>query len=349
MIKQLSSLEKNGHKERFALTDRDAALRIVEKLRQNPNASKSDLVRQLQEEMRNAAAGVVQNAGAGTRNAGTRTGPPPSVPSAEKFASSLELASRLLLTIAIDSSQPDVHSRCLPWPNDKSLKDAVAAEFKTQTAFPTERRDIPPGISMANICDRHGYTVRWTDNLMEHLQIDVEAKRIMFYEHLFCLKHHLESRDPAEEFILPKAIIEEAIDSFVLLFRPSDRRTREFLDGQRPPRDFYELGTCGRQRCLNLASYRRWGPNIERLIAVMNEPEEGLQKNLLGRRFGVVEKCVALYVAVLTVIATGLAIYATILAKNSLDVAGRQFKFDVAKECLDADVAKALPQFCGTQ
>jgi hypothetical protein len=54
--------------------------------------------------------------------------PTASVPSPEKFTSSLELASRLLFTVAVDSSQPDVAKRYFPWPDGKSIKEDVAAE-----------------------------------------------------------------------------------------------------------------------------------------------------------------------------------------------------------------------------
>jgi hypothetical protein len=47
---------------------------------------------------------------------------------------------------------------------------------------------------MASLCSPHGYSIRWTDNLLEHLQTDPDHKRIEFYEHLFCLKHHLDSK-----------------------------------------------------------------------------------------------------------------------------------------------------------
>src|SRR5207244_8887795 len=100
---------------------------------------------------------------------------------------------------------------------------------------------IDPAMTMSHLSGSRGLKVFWTSNLADHLAINWKSRVVSVYEHKICLWNHLNSK---VEPIIPREILEEAIDTLNLLFPLNDSPTKDFLKQNGKP--FYGLGYCKR-------------------------------------------------------------------------------------------------------
>lgn len=218
------------------------------------------------------------------------------------------------ITREFDASRSSVVA--VRWPAGNSLRQAVAAAFATKTD-PT--KDLDPsstsapsikGLTMVALTKQHGYAIHWTDNLKEHLTI--KGKTFWIYKHKLLLAAFLQRPANARTDVIPRAILEEALDTLNLLFPPGHKKTSRLLKEHSQP--FHSRGRCGRpppppppsSSPDDNSPYSHWGAQLSQLRLALDQPHAlGLRSIFLRRdRRNLVESVnfwLALLVAVLTV------------------------------------------------
>ncbi|KAI2639524.1 hypothetical protein GGS26DRAFT_272009 [Hypomontagnella submonticulosa] len=277
----------------------------------------------------------------------------PAISNPDSISRSLELAARLWLMINIDSFKliPSyIHTRTInvSWPDDKSLADVIANHFRAKN-LPVRSQEIVrirPTLTMAYLEVRHGFQVLWTHNLADHLTIDTKYRTVTVYEHLICLWTHIESGD---DCVIPKAILEEAIDTLNLLFPSEIRETQDFL--RKHGRSFWELGYCKRPRVLELDRFHYWQSNVADLIDIIEGPAKGFQQLLLDKeKRNLVELImfwIAVFVAFLTVFGVVFGTVSTVYSIKQYNVAAAAYALQLAQACRTPDIS--LPEYCGKE
>ncbi|KAI0115886.1 hypothetical protein GGR51DRAFT_502490 [Nemania sp. FL0031] len=261
-----------------------------------------------------------------------------------------ERALRMMLTldVRIDSREGfDLRDKSytIDWGDITSLARAVEHHFlsngRRQTRGMVTGR-IDPSLSLAYLCNYRGFKVFWTSNISEHLNISWKSKIITIYEHKVFLWNHLRnSKTP----IIPREILEEAIDTLNLLFPLNDRLTATLL--AQNGKEFQGLGYCSRPRdlCLDLGKFNIWKDRIAELVEIMNEEPKGLKQLTLekdGRNFlPFVTFWVAIAVALLSILNLPFSII-------SMQYTIKQYDLALAQACSDPNARDALPQYCST-
>lgn len=289
----------------------------------------------------------------------------------------IELAARIWLTINIDSFGIATIGYASPPPakvtwNDKeiSLRTLVQNQFPTSVTDYQSGEQIPLSLTMMELCSRSKYSVRWTHNLLEHLTIREERGSgvILVYEHIICLLNH---RKYPDHSAIPEAIVEEALDTFVVLFPLEDKRTKRFL--KREKREFYSVGYGGRgcKRQLQLDHYQYWRKSMAQMGGIMANPPRGWRQAILDteRRnfeqvstiwFGAIATVLTVVALVFGVLSTLLAMSANRLATEANSLAneslnlGREanklardaYELDRRQACLEPNATENLPEFC---
>ncbi|KAI1125055.1 hypothetical protein F5Y10DRAFT_247975 [Nemania abortiva] len=259
-----------------------------------------------------------------------------------------ERALRMMLTldIRIDSREGfglRDRSSTIDWGDSTSLARTIENHFLSnghhhKRGMVTGR--IDPTLSLAYLCNYRGFKVFWTSNISEHLNISWKSKIITIYEHKVFLWNHLRnSKTP----IIPRAILEEAIDTLNLLFPLNDRLTAALL--AQNGKEFQGLGYCSRPRdlCLDLGKFNIWKDRIAELVEIMNEEPKGLKQLALekdGRNFlPFITFWVAIAVAVLSILNLPFAII-------SMQYTVKQYDLALAQACSAPNARDILPQYC---
>jgi len=326
---ELSILETQSG--RFVVTDRAEVINVVKFLREKRARTLGDILDNLGTHQ------IVQNPGLNRR---------------AEIHALVELGARIWLTINVDTlglaaaSQKFPPIETLRWNEATSLQSLVRSRFNHETTIPGlgEAGMIPSHLNIAELCSKYRYRVSWSDSLLEHLTIRDEGgvKEIVFYEHLFCLKYQLEY---ADESPFPKDVIEEAIDTFNLLFpmtTPMGKDTRRFL--RKENRNFYILGPCGRERrYLEFSNYKHWRYNIQQLVDIIAGPAPGWRQVLLDRDARNFEKVMTIWIGItatiLALITIVFGILALCLALKANDLTRKALKLasdanSIAREAL---------------
>ncbi|KAI1084375.1 hypothetical protein F5B20DRAFT_524664 [Whalleya microplaca] len=262
----------------------------------------------------------------------------------------LDMALRMILTLNIrpishlrDLSTSPMPPTIIYWRPDLSLHDAIEAHFieNTQVTRSMTTGRIDPSISLPYLCTYRGFRIFWTSNLAEHLSISWNSKIITVYEHKIFLWNHL--RD-TKRTVIPRPILEEAIDTLNLLFPLNDPLTKTYLTQN--GKTFSGLGYCTRprDRSLELGKFNFWRDRIADLVGIMNEQPRGLRQLALERNgrnmMPFVTFWVATAVAILTILNLPFAIV-------SMRYAMLQYDLALAQACSDPGAQNTLPQFCG--
>ncbi|KAF2023646.1 hypothetical protein EK21DRAFT_80376, partial [Setomelanomma holmii] len=182
---------------------------------------------------------------------------------------SLELSLRLWLTISIPSS--DIHvgpvfagERSIEWDANISLDTLLRPYFISYERLdtPTSHIKIDPAFTVAYLVNTCGLRLRWTDNIAEHLKLDLGRVSLTVYRHKICLIYHLNDQ---QSFPISGDLLEEMLDTVNLLFPFGDAATKQLLskEGQR---SMYSLGSCNRSRKIELNRYRYFREELEHLI-----------------------------------------------------------------------------------
>ncbi|KAK1991143.1 hypothetical protein LX36DRAFT_753767 [Colletotrichum falcatum] len=272
------------------------------------------------------------------------------------------LAASLCATTRIRSSPAAGVTPAAPvlWEGEVTIREALRDWFAARPLQGNPRSfSINPRLTMSLLCSDYGYRVDWTDYLNEHLVVNTHTRVVSVYQHKVWLSAHLQSPGHC---VLPQEVVGEALDTLNLLFPHSDEPTKSYLDRHGQP--FYKLGLCGRERDLDLRSYRHWGGQIQELLQVLSGPRSGFRQLLPGKdQPNLVESVnfwIAVFVAGLTVISFVFGLVSVVYAKWSFDV-GResldvsresleltrlQYLLSVKQACLNSEEAKLLPEFC---
>ncbi|KAH8161631.1 hypothetical protein CIB48_g6632 [Xylaria polymorpha] len=319
---ELTKLRDNN--SLFSIGGRSEALQLIEILRLNKSHPKATL------------SGIVVPRN--TSQAQTELG---------AIHRSLELAARLWLTINIDSFQltsylAHIQFRSIAWQDRDSLRGIISAYFKPKS-IPTLEGRIRPILTMAYLEARHGFQVRWTHNLAEHLIIDWKYRTVTVYEHLICLWNHLEGGGVQ---VIPRIILEEAIDTLNLLFPSESKETQDYL--RKHGRTFWKLGYCKGKRALDVGRYSYWQDSVQQLMDVIEEPTTGFRQFRLDKeRKNMLEFATfwtAAVVAVLTVLSIGFGTVATVYTIKQYKISVAMYDLQLAQTC--ASQGTFLPHYC---
>ncbi|KAI0805291.1 hypothetical protein GGR55DRAFT_287671 [Xylaria sp. FL0064] len=255
-----------------------------------------------------------------------------------------ERALRLMLNLDIRiGSRRDsisrIESSTIDWGDNNSLRGAIENHFLGDGRDTLTGR-IDPSLSLAYLCTHRGFRVFWTSNLSEHLHISWKSKIVTIYEHKVFLWNHLRNSTAP---IIPRPILEEAIDTLNLLFPLNDRLTARFL--AQNGKDFQRLGYCSRPRdlCLDLGKFNIWRDRIAELVEIMSEEPKGLKQLALeqdGRNFlPFVTFWVAIAVALLSLLNLPFAVV-------SMNYTVKQYNLALAQACAEPNAQATLPQYC---
>lgn len=200
----------------------------------------------------------------------------------------IELVIRLWLTIRVSlndihAASPQANHGMLEWPAEISLIEAVQSQFfSLDSASNTNKSLSPildPSFAASTLIDVFGIKLSWTSNLMDHLRLDKRHRVLTVYEHKICLLNHIKGNDSP----FPVELLQESIDTLNLLFPFGHGPTRELLRRENKMA-LYGLGTCNRERRLNIGDYRAWRTQITSLIEIFNEPPRNWWQLFSDRR-----------------------------------------------------------------
>lgn len=265
---------------------------------------------------------------------------------------SIDIAVRIWLTVHVQHS-PDDHPISFYWARDACLTPALEnwlTQTKAQKPMDNKAKQIPMGFSVLNLINYYNFQVEWTSDLIQHLNIDWKYKRITIFEHGICLRNHLEYSPWSP---LPRAMVEEAIDTIKLLF-PDDKDTKTFLSGQ--GRTFLNV-PYGRERSMSLGNYRYWQHNLADLVEHWEQGPKGWSQIRLnpdrGNLLEYVTFWAATIVLILTVMSIAFGVASLVLAKQALDVSTRSlevsiqsYNLSLAAACAEDNATANLPDFC---
>ncbi|KAM5342046.1 hypothetical protein ACJ41O_015077 [Fusarium nematophilum] len=263
---------------------------------------------------------------------------------------SIDIAVRIWLTIGVQHLSAQT-SGSFHWPEHKHLSGALEDWF-TPPRDPKDNSlgQVPVDFSIQNLIRYYQFNVTWTSDLLQHLKIDWKHKKIMVFEHGICLRNHIEYPDSCP---LPRAVVQEAIDTLTLLF-PNDRETNGFLSEE--GRTFLEV-PYGRGRSLSLASYCYWRRNLSDLVDHWEQGPKGWAQIRLkpdrGNLLEYVTFWAATFVLILTILSIAFGVASLVLAKQALDATIRSLEVSVqsynlalAMACAESNATESLSGFC---
>ncbi|KAI5460908.1 hypothetical protein BGZ63DRAFT_425376 [Mariannaea sp. PMI_226] len=278
----------------------------------------------------------------------------------------LSIAASLCLTINVEAPELNLLMKkrnTISWGSDSSLRDTVSPKFDQRQGIYQQSATgtIDQRLSIHGLVTYHGFTISWTDNLYEHLEVKCtkNSRFVVIYQHKIWLLSHLET---SQEGAVPRNILEECLDTLDLLFPHGEKDSISLLKGEGKP--FYGLGCNMREVSYELESYPHWGRKLKTLLEVLEEPPKGMQRFLPGRNqrnlFESVNFWIAVAVAVLAVTGFVLSLVAVVytklafdvskesleVEKVSLDLAGQQYLLSLAQACTDPDSSDTVLQFC---
>ncbi|KAI3536999.1 hypothetical protein CSPX01_10496 [Colletotrichum filicis] len=276
---------------------------------------------------------------------------------------SLDLIAKLWLTINFDTfplGQIYPKPVQLAWEETRTLGQVIESYFscaltdQPDKLKPGAATSIPSTFNITVLCGRYNFSIRWTSNLAEHLQLDGESgqRSVTIYEHIVCLWNHLEYSTNCP---IPHNLLEETLDTLVLLFPYEDPGTMRLL--KREKKNFWRLGRCGRTRKVELDGFSYWKLGIQKLLEEYSKPPRGTQQLRLdkeGRNFLEFSTFwTALIVAILTIlgiafgtIGTAYAVKAYNLSYKQYVLSQKQYNLDLVQACADPEASQKWPEFC---
>lgn len=192
-----------------------------------------------------------------------------------KAKTSMELVSRIWLTCNIHSLSTTTGvvtggSGRIEWHDNKSLLETCTSAFPTSELADDDKRKavVLFNLKAGHLTEWYGVSIRWTDNLADHLDFDHKEKSLAVYQHMICLKNHLESTTGS---LIPLKVLEETVDTLRALFPFGDPKTTEFLLSEERP--FHKLGSFeAKTQRRELQDYTYWGSKLSVLIHIVEKP-----------------------------------------------------------------------------
>ncbi|KAH8734453.1 hypothetical protein BGZ61DRAFT_442574 [Ilyonectria robusta] len=144
----------------------------------------------------------------------------------EMLDNSIDLAASLLLMMSFCSFAYGFSGRSpLHW-SDGSLESFVSEYFDPGTAHQVKENVRMEKIFTArNLCRIAGLDIVWTDNLVDHLRLTDDDRRVHIFHHASFLEVQRQSTDS----LLPKGLADETLRTLALLFPSSDLETKKWF------------------------------------------------------------------------------------------------------------------------
>ena len=257
---------------------------------------------------------------------------------------SIDLTLRLWLTINVHSLETAVgpvhaNDTVVEWEGNESLDDFLSRQFKKANDYVGDKKNKPridPALTAAHLVNNCGVKIDWTDNVLDHLKLDLKRRTITIYRHKICLVNHAKAQNSA---VLPLELLEETIDTLNLLFPFGLMETRAILGREGQP--FYGLGNCGREMQYDMDKYQYWGKRLKDICNLFDEPPRHWRQLLSDRRnmMDWATFWIGLLVLVLTIVSIVFGTVSTVYAI-------KQYELALAQACLMQDADRLLPQFC---
>lgn len=234
-------------------------------------------------------------------------------------------------------------------PQNTPPQNAPHPNTPPQGVVPPQRVDFR--LTLEYLCTHHSFEVIWTGNLKEHLQMRWRGThdsrpRIMMFEHKIFLWNEMRF---SGQSLLPRDLVEEAMDTLNLLLPYNDYHTAKFLK-MHQRQALYTLGWCGRGRSRDLNQYHYFKDRISELSDIVKTTPTGLPQLKLDRGGrNIIEFLnfwVTLLVALFTVFSIAFGTASLVLAKWQYDIAVVQYKLSLAQACATTDASSLHPKFC---
>ncbi|KAF2025689.1 hypothetical protein EK21DRAFT_75819 [Setomelanomma holmii] len=138
---------------------------------------------------------------------------------------SASLATRLLAMIDVGPLPSEVSGRrTLPW-CDESLYAAIHTHFDTPQDPDAEKIALAMDFTARNIVNTAGIAIIWTDNLVDHLRLVDNDKKLCVFHHVSFLNR----MEWTQSHAFPAGFARETLDTLRLLFPSSDRKAKRWL------------------------------------------------------------------------------------------------------------------------
>lgn len=285
----------------------------------------------------------------------------------------VELATRLWATLNI---RVPANASCSPtaratpavfpgqlsylWVDDGPLQEFILGNFENrnqggiQVTPLSSAAKLEPKCTMAYLSQAYDFRPHWTSNLADHLSIDTDSRTITIYEHKIFLWNHLKSTrlraNGNSPPILPRPVLAEALDTLNLLFPFGDDATEAFLRREGKEASFYGLGSCTRDRQLDLSRYRYWRGEVGEITSIVSQPPRGRAQFRLDRDGANSREVWAFWTATafgaLAVIGVATGLYSAVYARRAFDVGLLQYQLALAQACSAENATEDLPGFC---
>lgn len=204
----------------------------------------------------------------------------------------LEMSVRIALTINVNSSDMAVggvafYEQPLDWYREESVLDLVNKAFPTKHGLelPAEA-EIDGAFAAEYLVSNCGVELEWTNYLTDHLRLDQSRRVLLVYRHKVFLKDRggdSGGGGGGGEELIPAGVLDEALDTLNLLFPFGDLATQQLLTRHHED-GFYNLGTCGRDRVLELSRFKYWRHELETLLLVYHSPPRTWKQLAVDRR-----------------------------------------------------------------
>jgi hypothetical protein len=168
----------------------------------------------------------------------------PSVPYQEAMIlSAINLATRILAMINTGPLPNELTTRqlCIDWSHG-ALSNAVHDHFENEVNSGFEDKILRSDLTARNIDRVAKIKIEWTGNLLDHLRLVDDDKKLCVFHHASFLRHmeQIQRSDISPLFktviligrcspMYPDNFVKETLDTLTLLF-PGDRKTKQWFD-----------------------------------------------------------------------------------------------------------------------
>jgi hypothetical protein len=254
-----------------------------------------------------------------------------------------------MLDIRIDDFEPDT----LTWHANTTINETIRQYFQTKLGHLQEYQGAIDGsLTAASLVADRGARIVWTNNILEHLSWNRQDRKLKVFEHKIWVRNHLRYQETSP---IRGEVLEELLLTLNLLFPTVDSPTETLLAKDGMLESFYGLGYCGRGRTLDWSKYRYWRPEIQALVAELDQPPPGLKqfyhagrenRNLLNLTLFWLSGVAVVF---LTVVASVCSIMSVIYSRESRDLAALQLQLSLLQTCNDTGPNDQLLEFCYKQ
>ncbi|KIW10305.1 hypothetical protein PV08_11267 [Exophiala spinifera] len=181
----------------------------------------------------------------------------------KRLDASINLSATLLTMICTDPPPRNRNVYCrrsvLSWEHG-SLQDSLEMHFTSEVLLGHDVT-LEKEFNVSTFCRITGFSIDWTDNLIDHLHLDEDNQRLAIFHHASFLKCQ-------QSNLFPPGLIDETLRTLALFFPPHDSAMTAWVR-QHPecPKFDTELTKCRRLKPADrkIREFKYWH---ERLVAV---------------------------------------------------------------------------------